>query len=229
MKKITIALLLIMASSLANAQTDKALREPITILYNVDGLKVPVEKQDSVIRSTHDFKVSKQLFGQDSLVIHLLPAVPKPQDETTIAWAAVQKDMMNKPAPKLEANDINGKNIALSKLKGKVVVLNFWFTSCPPCKAEIPVLNTLVNRYKGHDVVFLSVTFNNAKEVKTFLKSHPFLYKAIPGADKICNDFKIVAYPTHFVIDKKGYVKFMKLGGENISMELIKNIDALTI
>jgi len=229
MKKITAALLLIMASSLANAQTDKALKETITVLYNLDGVKVPVEKQDSVIKSTREFKVSKQLFGQDSLVIHLLPVVPKAQDETTLAWASLQKGMINKPAPKLEASDINGKNVALSKLKGKVVVLNFWFTSCPPCKAEIPVLNTLVSRYKGSDVVFLSVTFDNAKDVKTFLKSHPFLYRTISGADKICNDFKIVAYPTHFVIDKRGYVRFMKLGGENISTELIKNIDALTI
>ena len=229
MKRITSVLLLVMASSLAHAQTDKALKEPITILYNLDGVKVPVEKQDSVIKSTHEFKVSKQLFGQDSIVVRLLPIAPKAQDPTTLAWASAQKDIMNKPAPKLEASDINGKNVALSKLRGKVVVLNFWFTSCPPCKAEIPVLNTLVNRYKGRDVIFLSVTFDDSKDVKTFLKSHPFLYKAIPGADKICNDFKIVAYPTHFVIDKKGYVRFMKLGGENISTELIKNIDALTI
>lgn len=220
--------MLIMASSLADAQTGDAPKEPITILYNLNGLKVPFEKQDSLIKSTHEFKVSKQLFGQDSLVIHLLPIVPKAQDPTTLAWASVQKEMMNKPTPKLEASDINGKNIALSKLKGKVVVLNFWFTSCPPCKDEMPVLNTLVNRYKGRDVVFLGVTFDNSTEVKTFLKSHPFLYKTIPGAKKICNDFQIVAYPTHFVIDKKGYVRFMKLGGENISGELIKNIDALT-
>ena len=50
---------------------------------------------------------------------------------------------------------INGEHIKLSELRGKVVVLNFWFTKCGPCKLEIPDLNGLVNEFKDKDVVFL--------------------------------------------------------------------------
>src|SRR5215207_201627 len=58
--------------------------------------------------------------------------------------------------------DINGKNVNLKNLKGKVIVLNFWFINCAPCRSEIPLLNALVDSFKTNDkVVFVAVALDD--------------------------------------------------------------------
>ncbi len=108
------------------------------------------------------------------------------------------------------AMDVDGNKITLSKLKGKIVVLNFWFTQCKPCIDEIPKLNKLVKKYK--DVAFISITFNKKEVVKKFLKNHTFNYKHITENDPIIDDYQVSAFPTHLIIDQKGEIIFRKIG-----------------
>ena len=108
------------------------------------------------------------------------------------------------------ATDINGNQISLKDLRGKIVVLNFWFTQCKPCVIEMPKLNALVDKYK--DVVFLSITFDKKETVKQFLKKHQFNYTHITENETILSDYKISTFPAHFIIDEKGEIIFKKVG-----------------
>lgn len=123
---------------------------------------------------------------------------------------------------------MDGKRYSLKDLKGKVVVFNFWFINCSPCRLEIPHLNNIVESYKGReDVIFLAVALDEAYDLKNFLKDMPFNYKIIDGGRYIASDYGITLYPTHLVLDKEGKVVFHTSGyGSGTIPWLRKSIDA---
>jgi len=65
-----------------------------------------------------------------------------------------QQDQVGSDAPDFSAVDMNGNSYSLGILKGKVVVINFWFVECKPCVIEMPELNEIVEKYKSEEVVF---------------------------------------------------------------------------
>ncbi|MEE9348950.1 MAG: TlpA disulfide reductase family protein [Flavobacteriaceae bacterium] len=108
------------------------------------------------------------------------------------------------------AKDINGNEVSLKALRGKVVVLNFWYNDCTSCIADFPALNELVDKYK--DVVFVSITFDTNESVKKVLQSNPFNYTTIANSEKILIEYGTLAFPTHLIIDKTGEIVFRKIG-----------------
>lgn len=129
-----------------------------------------------------------------------------------------------KPAPEFELENLEGRKIELSELKGKVVILNFWGTGCAPCKVEIPQLNKLVDEYKDKNVVFLAISSDSPEVLRKFLKIRPFSYQIM--IDKEGKAFKaynkIEAIPVHFIIDKKGFIRFSRLGGGEKIKEILE-------
>lgn len=115
------------------------------------------------------------------------------------------KKVAGQNLPAFQLQDINGKMIRWDDLKGKPVVVNFWFTSCIPCIAEIPALNQLREKYKNSDVVFLSVTFEDKSVVGKFLKRHPFSFTPIINAKNYCNNL-VRIYPLTLFIDRDGKI-----------------------
>ncbi len=110
----------------------------------------------------------------------------------------------------LSFEDINGKKYDLTNLKGKVIVLNFWFIHCKPCLAEFPDLNDLKKRFKSKPVEFFAITSNNKKSLDTFFKSHKLDFTIIPNGKEINNRFKIPYFPYHIIIDKSGQIEYIK-------------------
>lgn len=123
---------------------------------------------------------------------------------------------------------MDGKRYSLKDLKGKVVVFNFWFINCPPCRVEIPHLNNLVESYKDkEDVVFLAVALDEAYDLKRFLKDTPFNYKIIDAGRYVASEYGINLYPTHLVLDKESKVVFHTSGfGAGTIPWLKKSIEA---
>lgn len=108
---------------------------------------------------------------------------------------------------------MDGKKYVLKDMKGKVVVLNFWFINCPPCRMEIPHLNNMVEAYKEReDVVFLAVVLDQSYELKEFLKEMPFQYGIVDAGSYVASRYGINLFPTHVVIDKEGKVIFHTSG-----------------
>ena len=102
----------------------------------------------------------------------------------------------------LNFKDSNGNNFTLDSLKGKVIVLNFWFIGCKPCVEEIPDLNRIQEKFKDKEVVFLAVTFDSKKKLEEFVKKKPFNFTLVPDSMNIIRQFYVNSYPTTMLIDK---------------------------
>jgi len=116
------------------------------------------------------------------------------------------------PSSDFTINLLNGGEITLSKLKGRVVELNFWATWCRPCIKEIPEMNQLVKKMQGEPVVFLAITSEGNKIVNRFLTRQPFDYKIGINGDKPARLYKITGIPTHIIIDRDGNIAYKHIG-----------------
>lgn len=131
----------------------------------------------------------------------------------TSAFGSTPSDF--KPAPDFELPDVNGKKVRLSDFKGKVIILDFWATWCPPCRAEIPGFIELYNKYKDKGVVIIGISLDEGgvKDVLPFMKEFGINYHILIGNYKVTQDYGgIRGIPTTFVIDKKGNIRAKYVG-----------------
>ncbi len=111
------------------------------------------------------------------------------------------------------ARDINGYKLSLKELRGKVVVLNFWFIGCPACMQEIPDLNEVAAKYKDNpNVVFIAIALDFKSDLKKFLVSKPFNYHIVEQGDYYARIYGISLYPTNVILDKQGNVALHWVG-----------------
>ena len=119
------------------------------------------------------------------------------------------------PAPAWKLKDVEGKTVTSDQFKGKVVVLDFWATWCPPCRTEIPGYITLQKKYAadGLVVVGISMDTDGTEPVRKFMKEFCINYTVVMGNDDILGAFApIEGYPTTFIIDRDGLIRSKKLG-----------------
>ncbi len=110
-------------------------------------------------------------------------------------------------APDFSELDLFGKDmISLKSYSNKVILLNFWATWCPPCKAEIPDLIRLYNQYKGKFIIIgISVDQTGADTVREFYKNYKMNYPVIMATSGILQNYGgITAIPTSFLISPDG-------------------------
>lgn len=115
-----------------------------------------------------------------------------------------------KPAPRLELKDIEGRALRLSHQKGKVVLLNFWATWCVPCRAEMPDLVKWQREYKSRGLQVIGVTYppEELAEVREFIKSMEVNYPIALGDERTKSLFdKGEILPITVVIDKRGMIR----------------------
>ena len=125
-------------------------------------------------------------------------------------------------APAITATDIKGNRVSPESLKGKIVVLNFWFARCHPCQQEMPELNRLVAEFKQKDIVFLGLTFDSESDTRNFLSRTAFDYQVLPNAKFYFDQFGLGPCPVNMVIDANGYISYTEMGyeaGEQASYE----------
>lgn len=118
-----------------------------------------------------------------------------------------------KPAAKFRKTGLDGKVYDLSELRGKVVVLNFWFIGCAPCRVEMPGLNKLAAEFADKDVLFIGFATDGAEPLRKFLAEKRFDYKVIPESGGVAADYGVGSYPTHVIIDQQGRVAARLVGG----------------
>lgn len=110
--------------------------------------------------------------------------------------------------------DLEGKSWHLQELKGKVVLVNFWATWCPPCRKEMPDLQALYDKYKGEGLVVLSISDEEAAKVTPFIAERKITYPVLldPGR-KVNEAFVVEGIPKSFVYSREG-----KLVAQSIDM-----------
>jgi len=112
-----------------------------------------------------------------------------------------------KTIPSLNFTTIDGKKFNESNLRGKVLVINFWFKSCGPCVAEMPSLNKLRNEFRGKDVLFIGFSTDADHTLKVdYLNSSRFLFNIVPNSKNVAKQFYFDGYPTTYIVDQDGKV-----------------------
>ena len=155
------------------------------------------------------------------------PTPTKAQDRPTPEQATIVKDGM--VAPDFELTMFDGKTVKLADLKGKVVLLNFWATWCPPCRQELArVEKDIIEKFKGKPFVFLPVSRGEKKEVvAAFREKMGYTFPMGLDTDSsIYKKYAVTYIPRNFLIGKDGKVVKASVGYDEAEFaELIKLIE----
>jgi peroxiredoxin len=123
------------------------------------------------------------------------------------AMARLEDDDLARERADFTLTDLNGKTWTLKNLSGKVVLVNFWATWCPPCRKEMPDLDALYGRYKDSGLVILAISDENAGTVKPFIADHSVGYPVLLDPGRKVNDiFRVQGIPKSFLYDRKGHL-----------------------
>lgn len=129
--------------------------------------------------------------------------------------------------PALQLKDLNGKPHDLKEYRGKVVMVQFWASYCPPCIKEMPSMVRLEQKLKGKPFVILAVNMGETdKEVKDFLAKVKTDFTILMDNDgKALADWKVFVAPSTFLVDAKGVIRYTLQGGaEWDAPEYVKKI-----
>jgi thiol-disulfide isomerase/thioredoxin len=127
-------------------------------------------------------------------------------------------------------NQFGGGKVSLAEQKGKVVLVDFWATWCGPCRAAIPHLVGMYNKYKDQELVVLGISLDQEKDaLPKFIKDYNITYPILYGEEQVTKAYEVQSIPTLVVFDKKGKIAFREVGfsDENISTLEQKIKDAL--
>lgn len=137
------------------------------------------------------------------------------------AWnaARIKKKLVGNPAPELAMTDIEGKPVKLAALKGKTVLLDFWTTWCPPCRADAPALDKLYSKYGGKDLAIVGISVSEDRViVEKFLKEHPHSFSIVLTTEnEMPRPYQIGVFPTYIVINGDGTVASASEGEKGFS------------
>ena len=153
-------------------------------------------------------------------------AQSKSQEDDIAATTLIHKGDV---APDFTVEMVDGSKITLSQLKGKVVIINFWATWCPPCRQEMThVQKEIIDRFKGKDVVFLPISRGEKKTVvEAFRKKENYTFPM--GLDPQQTIYKKYAsnyIPRNFVVGKDGKVIYVSVGfSPDEFAEMIKTVE----
>ncbi len=127
---------------------------------------------------------------------------------TTPAQSPLTSPTQKGAAPQFTLSDIEGRQLSLSHYRGKVVILDFWATWCPPCKKEIPDFISLQNQYASQGLQIIGIGLDEPSAVASFARQNGINYPVAVGDDAIANLYGGVSgIPTTFIIDRNGTIK----------------------
>jgi thiol-disulfide isomerase/thioredoxin len=163
------------------------------------------------------------LIGAVALVAGMVRYTQRVESELTGATATTGSIKFLKERaeiPPFTAVDIDGRPIATAALRGKVVIVNFWATWCPPCREEIPDLVALQAKYKDQlQIIGISQDSGSVEDVRQFAKAHGMNYPTIISTPEIEKLFPgVYALPTTFVLDREGRLAQRHIGLLNASL-----------
>ena len=218
MKSYLVLISIVLLSLTATAQTTVVKRRQLdqnTVVRDSAGVSYPYAIWQKLL-STGKYTLKAIDPANDSTAYIMVPMSEQQRDVMVKRMPRPPESKFFTDGQKLDlfnVRDINGNKVDLKKASGKVIVLNFWFIGCPPCRQEIPELNKIALEYAANpNVVFVAVCLDQDYQIFDFLKTSPFSYHIVDRGQYYAEQFKINLYPTNVVLDKEGKVRFHSSG-----------------
>ena len=133
-------------------------------------------------------------------------------------------------APDFTLKGINGNTSSLADYKGKVVMVEFWATWCPPCKELTPILEKIHKKYKDKGFIILALVSEDEGEaaIRSFIKEHGITYPVLLADQETMRHYGISSIPVTFIINKEGRVVTIHMGNtQGIMQKLTSEIERL--
>jgi thiol-disulfide isomerase/thioredoxin len=121
---------------------------------------------------------------------------------------------LGKMAPNFSVSRLDGSKVKLSSLRGKIVMVDFWATWCPPCRKGLPVTDKISQLYSKKGLVVLAISDEDRKTVADFIKTNGYKMPTYYGAGATQKKYGIAAIPTMVIIDAKGRLSSYSVGLE---------------
>ena len=144
-----------------------------------------------------------------NFIVQGLRTPPEPNEETL--------SLIGAPLPPFSLKAIDGVVENASQWQGKVQIINFWATWCPPCKREIPILIELQDEYRAHGLQVIGIALDDIAPVKTYVEENGINYPILGGeqdvievAEQLGNNMGILPYT--LVVDRAGNITFIRYG-----------------
>ena len=133
---------------------------------------------------------------------------------TDIGTATTPAPMPNRPAPDFTLSTLDGTSITLSELKGQVALINIWATWCPPCRAEMPVIQATYDQYRDQGFTVLAVDLQeDPRTVAAFMQRYQLTFPALLDRDgTVSVSYRSSALPSSFFVDRRGVIRAVYRG-----------------
>jgi peroxiredoxin len=146
---------------------------------------------------------------------HMQASLDVPQ--FAAAMSKLEADDQRRQKANFTLTDLQGKTWTLSDLRGKVVLVNFWATWCPPCRKEMPDLQALYDNFRDQGLVILAISDEETGKVTPFLAERKITYPVMLDGGKVHTLFQVEGIPKSFVYDRDG-----KLVAQSVDMRTRK-------
>ena len=126
-----------------------------------------------------------------------------------ILGMAARPPLVGSPAPEIVLPDLQGRDVKLSDLRGKVVLVNFWATWCKPCKEEMPAMQASYDKLRDKGFVVLAVNeLEDTARVAEHIRTHGHTFEVVMDHNnQVANMYGVVGLPASFLIDPQGIVR----------------------
>ena len=152
--------------------------------------------------------------------------------QRAILWTGVIQPNTELPVNKQQnanyffyLSSIDGTPVSLSEFKGKTIFINFWASWCPPCRAEMPTIQSLYDQFKDKRIVFLMISLddNRIKPID-FVKKEGFTFPVFFLQDVVPIEYQTNTIPTTFVISPSGKIVFKEKGMANYNTQKFRKM-----
>jgi cytochrome c biogenesis protein CcmG/thiol:disulfide interchange protein DsbE len=151
------------------------------------------------------------------LILGLIWIVVSADPSGTSTTGKIPAPQQGFPAPNFELKTPQGETVRLSDLRGQAVLVNLWATWCPPCRAEMQIIETVYNEYKDQNFTVLGVNMtyqDEPLEIIPFVNEQKLTFPILLDETGVmASAYQLKSLPSSFFIDRAGYIKEVVIGG----------------